>query len=506
MRNDERKRTRQGVADRRSEVVLHLRDLRLVGDVSLRRTRRRGRAPRRLARFTSTLRISHASGTFSRTDSCASSTVAVPASVARSAAVSRFVASVGAIATSPSTRPRCRAHTDRFAATPESSSGIDNGPNTSLANPRPAPNTARAAAEVAGARRGEQREGNETRRDEHDATDQQQGRAQRAAESAREERGGGERAHDERAGERLVLPDLDDEEHPQEQRTDRRRADEGEREVGGDRLRSPRTRVPRRAGLLRHAMGEDSDQRERGDGGLQQEDGSPVEELGEQAPERRADHGSGDTGAGPQPATCGSRSVQRGEHRQRGPEHERRPGALQAPGEHEPGRLVRDACAERCECECREARDDEQPRIRPTSEGSQQEPADAHDERVGGDDPRDADDRGVELAVDLGECEHDDRRIGERERDRHHERDRPDRQARPRRARGAGGISVTGGGGGQARATEPPRSWPSIPHEATGAVAGASVGSDLGDRDQRKSDVAAPRSADTTTPSGSAPQ
>ena len=121
-----------------------------------------------------------------------------------------------------------------------------------------------------------------------------------------------------------------------------------------------RTLVRGTLGLLRHAMGEDSDERERGDGGLQQEDGSPVEQLGEQAPECRADHGSGDTGAGPQPATCGSRSVQRGEHRQRGPEHERRSGALQAPGEHEPGRLVRDACAERRECECREARDDEQ--------------------------------------------------------------------------------------------------------------------------------------------------
>ena len=140
-----------------------------------------------------------------------------------------------------------------------------------------------------------------------------QGRAQRTAESAREERGGGKRAHDERAGERLVLPDLDDEEHAEEQRTDRRRADEGEREVGGRSACIPRTaRARRRAGPLRHAMGEDPDERERGDGGLQQEDGSPVEELGEQAPERRADHGSGDTGAGPQPATCGSRSVQRG--------------------------------------------------------------------------------------------------------------------------------------------------------------------------------------------------
>ena len=51
---------------------------------------------------------------------------------------------------------------------------------------------------------------------------------------------------------------------------------------------------------------------------------------------------------------------------------------------------------------------------------------------------------------------------------------------------------MTGGGGGQARATEPPRSWPPIPDEATGAVADASVGSDVGDRDQRKSEVAAP--------------
>ena len=242
-----------------------------------------------------------------------------------------------------------------------------------------------------------------------------------------------------RARERLVLPDLDDQEHAEEQRTDRRRADEGEREVGGNRLQAEERTCARRAGLLRHAMGEDSDEHERGDGGLQQEDGSPVEQLGEQAPECRADHGSGDTGAGPQPATCGSRSVQRGEHRQRGPEHERRSGALQAPGEHEPGRLVRDACAERRECECREARDDEQPRIRPASEGSQQKAADAHDERVGGDDPRDADDRGVELAVDLGEREHDDRRVGERECDRNHERDRPDRQAAAPPRAGAGG-------------------------------------------------------------------
>src|SRR5262245_10603391 len=74
------------------------------------------------------------------------------------------------------------------------------------------------------------------------------------------------------------------------------------------------------------------------------------------------------------------------------------------------------------------------------------------------------------------------------------------------RGRAADG-GVGGGGGGQvprsATATAPPCSWPSISAEATGAYAGASVRP--GDQ-TCQSEVAAPMSADTRTPRGSAPQ
>ncbi len=90
--------------------------------------------------------------------------------------------------------------------------------------------------EVTRAGRGQKCECHEASGHEDNATDERHRGCDRAADAPREKRRRGQRAHHERAGQGLVLPDLDDEQHTQEQRADRGRADERE---GRGRPRSP---------------------------------------------------------------------------------------------------------------------------------------------------------------------------------------------------------------------------------------------------------------------------
>ena len=63
-------------------------------------------------------------------------------------------------------------------------------------------------------------------------------------------------------------------------------------------------------------------------------------------------------------------------------------------------------------------------RVEPPGEDGDHPRGDRDDEVVRGDHPRDADERRVERAVEIGQRENDDRRVGER--DRHRRRHRPD--------------------------------------------------------------------------------
>ena len=291
--------------------------------------------------------------------------------------------------------------------------------------------------EVPRARRGQQRERDETRADQrHSADEEAHGRC-RAPEPPRYERRHRERAHDERACERLVAPHFDDEEDAEEQRADRRGAHEREREVGphGAPLDAPRE-VSRRIHQtpLARASREHSHESDGRDRRLQVEDRPPVEDLREQTTHGRADHRADHTGTRPEsPPGCG-RSLQGGQHGERGAEHQRGSGTLKAPGDHQARGLVARSCRER-RTNAKRASPKTTSNLGFARRATRREQQGAHtdDERVGRDDPRHADDRGVELAVDLGEGEDDDRGVGERERDRDDEGDRADRPlARPR--------------------------------------------------------------------------
>ena len=151
---------------------------------------------------------------------------------------------------------------------------------------------------------------------EHDRTG---GAADRGAhaggERAHRERRRGERADDDRAGDGVVAPDDDEQQHAEEQRADERAerqhlADVGEERAPLDAGRGDRRRLRRTLGA---ATATDRGDR---DGHLDEEDGPPGEDLGEEPAQGRPDRGAERRGRHPPGAAPAHGAGQVDEHGQ----------------------------------------------------------------------------------------------------------------------------------------------------------------------------------------------
>ena len=111
------------------------------------------------------------------------------------------------------------------------------------------------------------------------------------------------------------------------------------------------------------------------------------------------------------------RACEAGEERQRTGQHQGSAEALHRPGGDEHREAVCEAARDRGGQEHDQAGEHERRRSQSPHEREQRERRDEDHEVVRGDDPRDPDDRGVQVDVQLRQREHDDRRVGEGDRD-----------------------------------------------------------------------------------------
>ena len=161
---------------------------------------------------------------------------------------------------------------------------------------------------------------------------------------------------------------------------------------------------------------------------LEDEDRAPVEELRQDAAERGPDRGAERAGGRPDRDAAGGRAGERREERERAGEQQRGADPLEAAEDDQRRQAPRRRRADE------PAKKSEQARrgspgptsTRPTN-GTSANAVTRDDEVVRRDHPRDADDARVERAVDVGQREHDDRRVRERHRDRRRDRARPAR-------------------------------------------------------------------------------
>ena len=258
-------------------------------------------------------------------------------------------------------------------------------------------------------------------------------RADPAADRPSGERRGRQGADDECTGDRLEPPDGDHEQHGEEERADERREDERERRVGGE------CPVPAPAVLLsghRDRACRGGEQRSACERRLHDEDRPPVEELRQDAaqhrPERRAEHRHLRPERNPGLPSAGEPAEERDRRRQ----HERRAEPLDAAEGDQHRQVHRGGAADRRGGEEDEPHLRDAARVEPPGEEGDHRRGDRDDEVVRGDHPRDADERRVERAVEVGQREDDDRRVGER--DCHRRRHRPVSQGGDQ----AGGRSI----------------------------------------------------------------
>ena len=209
-----------------------------------------------------------------------------------------------------------------------------------------------------------------------------------------------------------------------------------------------------------HRGGREGDQRQGGHRSLRQEDGAPVEELGEDPAGRRAEHRAERAGQTPPGPTGRDRAGERGHHRERGRQQQRAAEALRCAQGDEHREVVHEAAGQGGDGEDHESGCDQGRGPDPPHHRDQRERNDRDDKVVGRDHERHARDRRVELAVDLRQAEHHDRRVGERERDGRGEQRRAGPAPPPRQHRGAhstlldtaeGSMAAAGGRPGRRR-------------------------------------------------------
>ena len=163
---------------------------------------------------------------------------------------------------------------------------------------------------------------------QHDRT---RGAADRGAhaggEGADRERRRGERAHDDRAGDGVVAPDDDEQQHAEEQRAHERAEGQHLADVGEE--RTPLEPAGPIDGASAHAGCGDRDHRGDRDGHLDEEDGPPGEDLGEEPAQGRSDRGAERRGRHPPGAAPAHGAGQVDEHGQGRHEGQRGAEALE---------------------------------------------------------------------------------------------------------------------------------------------------------------------------------
>ena len=177
-------------------------------------------------------------------------------------------------------------------------------------------------------------------------------------------------------------------------------------------------------------MGADRrEERHAGHRRLRDEDRAPAEALREDPAEHRAERGAECSRHRPDGHAASPRAEQHPENRQRAGEEERSAETLDATGPDQEPEIVGDGARDRCGDEEEQAGTEDEVGSEAMHAEDEDERGDRHDDVVRGDHPGDALDRGVELHVELGQCEDDDRRVGERHRhgagDRRHEQEPP---------------------------------------------------------------------------------
>ena len=149
---------------------------------------------------------------------------------------------------------------------------------------------------------------------------------------------------------------------------------------------------------------------------LRDEDRPPVERLREHAAERGPER---------EPERPGRRPARAPEHRQRARQEQRGADALDATRGDQEAQALRGRAGDRGGEEEPEPGSEQHGRAQPVHEQQQRQRGHRDREVVGGHDPRDAFDRGVEPPVELGQRQDDDRGVRERDRDRGRERPAP---------------------------------------------------------------------------------
>ncbi len=184
--------------------------------------------------------------------------------------------------------------------------------------------------------------------------------------------------------------------------------------VGRRTGRRDRGRIPRCPG---RAIGHHR-QRSGDDRRLNEEDRPPRERLGQHAAQRRSDGGTDGGGQRPPSTTPPRTGHQRHQDRQRSGEQQRGADALRRSGAEQDLEAAGSAGDDRRRGKQRGTREHEMERMQSPVQRRHRDRGDRHCERVRREHPGDADDRRVELAVQLGEGERDDRGIGKGERHR----------------------------------------------------------------------------------------
>ena len=298
--------------------------------------------------------------------------------------------------------------------------GTAAGSRTALTRSNPAPHRASATAARSGRAPGRNPSPSEARGEEQGPRDRGDADWRRRHASGDED-AQRQRGDEQGALDRRVAPHLDRQQDAEEQRSHEGGEHQTEPGVGEDLLAAPDTGFAVEVPFRAHRPGcwVETDEEGGGhDGGLDVEDRPPVEELREHAAEGWADDGPDGRRQHPplaRPLLAGDHG---GEDGQRASKQQRRADALRSPGHEQHRQRRRRTGDDGGHGEDRRAGEHEPAWWEMAVEDRDRHGHDGDHEGVGRQHPRDADDRRVELRIEVRQRQRDDRRVGERQGDR----------------------------------------------------------------------------------------
>ena len=255
-----------------------------------------------------------------------------------------------------------------------------------------------------------------------------------AVKAAAEQRGQRHHADHDRCPDRAQAPAFDQQQHEQEEGTGDRRRDQGQGQIGEEVRPAGPAQLGREhpgGGLMpgdsqnRHRCGE-------GDRHLDQEDRLPGDQLGEQTPDRRPQGGPRRPSGRPQcrgaalGADRGRQQLEHGRHCQCAADR------LHATSRDQRAELIREGAGEPRSGEDREPDSGRAAGANTARQVRGGHGSERHHQVEGNEYPADAGDASVELPIDIGQGEDDDRGVGQDEAD----------GERQRRDAGSGGLGV----------------------------------------------------------------